>query len=48
MIRQEADASFESDYVSASQRMACAFLATPGSPGTRPKPIGNKKDVGQN
>jgi hypothetical protein len=39
---------FLTDYVSASQRLQCAFVATPGSPGARPKPIGNKKEVGQN
>jgi hypothetical protein len=34
------------DYVSASQRIQCSFLANPGRPGARPKPIGTTKDVG--
>jgi hypothetical protein len=36
------------DYVSASTYITCGNLASPGRPGTRPKPIGNKKDLSQN
>jgi hypothetical protein len=36
---------FSGDYVSAGVRIACANVATPGSPNKKPKPILNQKSV---
>jgi hypothetical protein len=39
---------FLTDYVSASTRIACSNIATPGTPNKTPKPIVNKKGISEN